>query len=98
DSTAPVGQAQGAPRASEPVVAPISENFDATGGEDAIKRALNSAILQRPADANFTRPLGAEEIAERKRATAPLPPQGPARPTSKPLKPGVRHPTDRGHQ
>jgi len=98
DSTAPVGQAQGALRASEPAVAPLSENFDATGGDEAVKRALNSAILQRPGPANFTRPLGAAEIAERKRATAPLSPPAPARPTTKPLKPGIRHHTDRGHQ
>ncbi len=105
DSTAPLAQGVAHAPATEMdtgLAAPVSESFDAAGGDEAVKRALNSAILQRPSGpAQFTRPLGAAELEERKQSAprpAAGPPPAPARPTTKPFKPGERRHTDRGHQ
>jgi serine/threonine-protein kinase len=104
DSTAPLTQGKApAAQVDTALAAPVSESFDAVGGEEAVKRALNSAILQRPSGpAQFTRPLGAQEVEQRRRESAAKPranpPPGPAKPTGKPFRPGDRRHTDRGHQ
>ncbi len=95
DSTEPMKETP----AQAPGEVTQSGSFD-TGGDEAVKRALNSAVLSRPADiGSFTKPLGHAEITERQiaRKTSHVEPQSPARPTLKPLKPGERRHTDRGH-
>ncbi|MCQ3951482.1 MAG: hypothetical protein DPW14_16875 [Planctomycetes bacterium] len=96
DSTAPLKG--GLSTSTDPGHGPDSAGFD-SGADEAVRRALNSAVLTRPADVgSFTKPLGQAELEARRRereAEGGIP--SPQRPTGRPLPRGPKRPTDRGH-